>query len=251
MQNQYVVVMSSSVLGIALTVLSPWDTQAATLNTGDFPDVNFIVVSDTSTFLDLKFDDPLTSEKGPLIPIGEPLPPAIGGGSTLLGPVIPVFSSDYWNVSAQTTIFPSIGSITPRPITSLFVEQVTTRQGEVPKGQFSTLTSGPVIPYQRVSYLADSPTLTFPALSFEGLTQSSADQPFIFPEICARGSASCVSYDLLGASTVDTVSYELRGFFQPSDVTEAVPEPSSVVGSLAALLALFGFTRLKKSLSKA
>jgi hypothetical protein len=244
--------MSTSMFGVALIVLSPWNSKAATLNTTDFPDTNFSVISDTPTFLDLTFDSPLISGKGPATPIGNPLIPEAEGGSAILGPIIPVFSSDYWNVSVQNRI--DLGFKLPQIYTvDLFVEQVILGESNVPKGSFSTLTFGRLpSPLQRVSYLSDSPAQTFSA--FEPLGTSSippgyADQLFIAGDACARGSANCISSDLTFASLQDSTvyNYELRGFFQSADVTEAVPEPSTIVGSLTAL-AMIAFMRLKKTL---
>jgi hypothetical protein len=137
----------------------------------------------------------------------------------------------------------------------LFVEQVILGESNVPKGTFSTLTFGRLPSLlQRVSYLSDSPAQTFSAftpLGTSSIPSVYADQLFIEGDLCARGSANCVSSDLTIVSLRDSTApynYELRGFFQSTDnITEAVPEPSTVVGSLAAL-AMIAFVRLKKTL---
>jgi hypothetical protein len=267
MRHQYTAtLLSSSVLGVALIMSTTWNAEAATLNIGDFPDANFSVVSDTPTFLDLKFDSPLTSDKGPLTQI------TITGSAenAVLGPIIPVFRSEFWNVSAQTrtsTIVGEAGGEVPFSLVSLYLEQVIQGQNELPKGSFYTFSQGLYLPLQRVSYLADSSPQIFSSFSIQAASSivasvtsppaGSADQSFIQGDVCARGSANCVSSDLTSAVSQDPTTlkinydYELRGFFQPPDSTEPVPEPSSIVGSLAALLALVGFTKLRRSLAKA
>jgi hypothetical protein len=250
MRHQHIAtLMSSSVLGVALVISSPWNAEAATLNTGDFPDANFSIISDTPTFLDLRFESPLASSKD-LIPIGEPIP-IYGGERVLLGPILPVFSSENWNVSVQNEAgFRLRGGRVN--ITSLFVEQVIPGQSDVPQGEF--VTSGfidnrpPSI--QKLSYLADSPAGVFSTLSPDGtVPPGSPKEAFFNGNTCPPGSSNCVSYELTSDSSIQDPKFELRGLFQPTD-SEPVPEPSSIVGSLAALLALFGFTKIRKSLSK-
>lgn len=245
--------MSSSVLGVALVISSPWDAGAVTLNTGDFPDTNFTVISDTPTLLDLKFTNSSSNRNTPLTAKDEPSSFYDPNNYPSTGPVYPVFSSDYWNVSVQTESYPNYnGPGGPLDNNTLFVEQVIPGQSDVSNVEFSMPSRKGSLGYsnnQRASYLADAPARTF--VGFTELPAINRSSDYFIEErnnvTCTRDSANCVYYELINNEARN--DYELRGFFQPND-SEPVPEPSSIVGSLTALLALFGFTRLRKSLSK-
>jgi hypothetical protein len=132
-------------------------------------------------------------------------------------PLVTLFDGQYWQVSAQSLAAPT-GPATGR--SNLFVQQVIPGQAIVPSAVFS-LSLRNFSPYtQQISYPAGSAATAFNTVN------------------CPLASENCVFYELQSFSTSPTnpssLRYDLQGFFQASDPT-AVPESSTVVGSLVAL----------------
>lgn len=146
------------------------------------------------------------------------------------GPLTSLFEGQYWKVSAQSlsaSTGPAIGR------SDLFVQQVIPGENTSPSAGFSLSTRN-TIPYtQQISYLANSSTQVFGSVT------------------CPLKSANCVSYELQEVLDPNVpniyagLSYELRGFFQPSGSSQPVPETSTGVGALAALGLIVAF-RVKK-----
>jgi hypothetical protein len=133
-------------------------------------------------------------------------------------PLVTLFDGQYWQVSAQSLAAPT-GPATGN--SNLFVQQVIPGQAVVPSAIFS-LSLRNFSPYtQQISYPASSVATAFNTVN------------------CPLASDNCVFYELQAFSTSTTnpysLRYDLQGFFQASDSPTAVPESSTIVGSLVAL----------------
>jgi hypothetical protein len=258
MRHLLTVGLSGSIVGSVLIVSSVFGAGAATLNTVDFPNTNFSLVSDTPTFLDLKFDNlPLYSNSGsgfvpddrfPLQFVAPGFAPPtavfINGSAfapILKGPVVPILTSDNWTVSAQNLIFPG-----PRPssTSSIIFQQTIPGGSNVPQG---TLVIPP--PFfnassRKVSFFADaSPPNTQTCIS--GFPCSPATT--FGTETCSAGSLNCVTFELRTtprtAQSSGGSDFELFGFFTPPNSPKPVSEPSMGIGALTA----FGMMLLMRS----
>ncbi|WP_404783247.1 hypothetical protein [Altericista sp. CCNU0014] len=247
-------------VGSVLMVFSALGASAATLNTGDFPDTNFSLVSDTPTLLDLKFDNSpryffdsnfVPDDRFPLQSLaafevenvfdvtfinGFPFAPV------KKGPVVPILTSDNWTVSAQNLIFPSVR---PVPVGSIIFQQTIPGGSNVPQGALITgrlpiFESG----LRKVSFLADaSPPDTQTCVS--GFSCSPART--FGTETCSAGSPNCVAFELRTTPSTTRsfgfADFELLGFFTPPNSPKPVSEPSMDIGALTA----FGMMLLIRS----
>jgi hypothetical protein len=144
--------------------------------------------------------------------------------------LVPLFAGQYWQVSAQSLSAPT-GPAIGR--SNLFVQQAISGQDALPSAIFG-LSLRNTTPYtQQISYPANAP-----AQIFKDVT-------------CPFQSANCVSYELReirdpnDPNIYTGLSYELKGFFQPSESSKPVPETPTGVGALAAL-GLIAVLRVKK-----
>jgi hypothetical protein len=259
MRHLLTVGLSGSMVGSVLMVSSVFGASAATLNTVDFPGTNFSLVSDTPTFLDLKFDSiPYGSSSGAgagpddrfplqLVTPNSYSPPTVfingrGFNPVIKDSVVPILTSDNWTVSSQTLFFP-VGRTFA--LSSIIFQQTIPGGSNVPQGTL-------VIPFppifdsssRKVSFFADaSPPDTQTCVS--GFPCSPATT--FGTETCAVGTPNCVAFELKTTSQAGQpsggVDFELLGFFTPPNSPKPVPEPSMGIGALTA----FGMMLLIRS----
>jgi hypothetical protein len=261
MRHLLAVGLSGTMVGSVLMVSSVFGASAATLNTVDFPDTNFSLVSDTPTLLDLKFGNiPYYSDFGSgFVPDDRfPLQSLFAfetenvSDTTFInglpfapvkkGPVVPILTSDNWTVSAQTLIFPA-----GRPVrlSSIIFQQTIPGVSNVPQGTLVI----PKLPIfdsslRKVSFLADaSPPDTQTCVS--GFPCSPART--FGTETCSAGTPNCVAFELRTTPSTTRsfgyVDFELLGFFTPPNSPKPVSEPSMGIGALTA----FGMMLLIRS----
>jgi hypothetical protein len=238
--------LSGAMVGSVLMVSSVFGASAATLNTVDFPDTNFSLVSDTPTSLDLKFDnspryffdsDYVPDDRFPLQSLAA-FETAVISDFTLIdgvpfapvkkGPIVPILTSDNWTVSAQNLIFPFVR---PVPTGSIIFQQTIPGGSNVPQG--ALITGGlPIFESssRKVSFLADaSPPDTQTCVS--GFPCSPART--FGTETCSAGSPNCVAFELRTTPSTTRsfgfADFELLGVFTPYNSPKPVSEPSEAV----------------------
>jgi hypothetical protein len=251
MRHLLTVGLSGSMVGSLLMVSSVFGASAATLNTADFPNTSFSLVSDTPSLLDLKFTGiPYGSSSGPgfvtddrfplqsPVDLGFSLAPIVyingrAFAPVLKDPVVPILTSDNWTVSSQTLFFTGGRTFA---LSSIIFQQTIPGGSNVPQG--TLVIPGPpffVSSSRKVSFFADaSPPDTQTCVS--GFPCSPATT--FGTETCAVGTPNCVAFELKTISQAGQpsggVDFELLGFFTPPNSPKPVPEPSMGIGALTA-----------------